>query len=353
MAIYQSTNLVPRNNAIDASVDNNFTCQVNGTLIDKYRLRIFLVSNNNLVYDSMEQTITPALVDKDTLTVLVPAASGMSNGNEYKWSIQTFEGSNSATSIEISFFANTNPVVTLTVPDPITTQSHTFTPVYTQAEGIPIEESYFIFSDGQGNQILRTPDNLTGNLSYTFNGFLSGESYQVQFFWLNARGVSDSTPINNFSVTYSAPNINIKPTPTQDRNTSIINIAWSNIVVIPGVSTGTFSYIDNFGYQGNSALDLDANSTVSWDVNIPEQFSTIFRIQLQAGFTGDLPEHIIGSSTYRVGYDGTRWYFNNRGAQGFSQPIALSTNILFIVVRPTDVVIYDKTANTFTKLVTN
>lgn len=354
----QATFLTPRNSAIDVTEANDFTCLVNSTT-DKYRIQIFPIAGGSTVYDTGEVSITP-IFRGDTLVVEVPANSGtLANGNEYKWSIQVFDGTDSETSDEVAFVANARPVINFTVPASITAPSYTFTPTYSQADGVEIQQSYFIFRNADGSQLLRTPTNFTGNLSYTFDGFLSGLSYSVQFFGVTQNGVPFETSVNNFSVSYAQPNINIKPTVTQNRMTSIVNIAWANAVVIPGASTGTFSYIDNFGYQGNTALDLDASSTVTWGespndpLSIPEQFSTVIRVQLQSGFTGDLPEHITGSQTYTVGYDGTRWYFNNKGAQGFSQPIALSTNVLFIVVRPTDVVIYDKTADTFTTLTTN
>lgn len=353
MAIYQATNLEPNRRAIDVTEANNFTCTVNGTSITRRILRIYAIDGSTALYTN-DLTLSPALNDKDTLTVEVPAnpSPQITNGNQYRWEIETFENATSVVSNAVAFIANARPVVGLTIPNPVPTQSFTFTPTYSQAQGIPVQFSYFRFLNADGSLLLETPRNFSSNLSYTLSGLRDNLSYQVELIGQTQNGVQFNIPLQTFNVDYASPNINIKPTVTQDRNTSIINIAWSSIVIIPGSSTGTFNYIPNFLFQGNSALNLNESSTISWNVNVPNEFYEIIRIQLTSGFTGDLPELINGSDVYRVGYDGTRWYFNNKGAMGFSDAVALSTNPLYIVVRPTDVVIRDVTADTFITITT-
>jgi|GEM_PF-1756862 len=354
MAIYQATFLTPQNVAIDVSEANLFTAQVNGTLITRYILEAYAITGGSALYTNDSGVLITPLGDKETVEIVVPANPGtLSNGNEYKWTLETFENAVSETSDEVAFIANDNPVVDLTFANTVTTQEFTFTPTYSQAQGVPVQYSYFQFNDGDGTPILTTDRNYSGNLSYTFSGFLNGSSYQVQFFGVTQNGVAFNTPLINFDVSYAQPNINIKPTITQNENTSIVTVEWGEVVLIPGTSSGTISYIDDYLVQGNTALDMEAGASVSWDVEVPESFTARRQWTKKVDFTTGVAVKLIGTTkNYEVGYDGARWYYNNGTAQGFSELIALSTNPLLIYMLPTVAYVWDKTATTLTKIFT-
>jgi hypothetical protein len=223
----------------------------------------------------------------------------------------------------------------MTVPTTITTQSYTFTSTYTQSNNVPLSYFYYVLSDSTG-ELKRTDLTFSGNVTVTFDGFVSGNNYSVQSFGKTINGADVQSPIYNFTVAYAQPNINTVPTIMQDCNSGLVDITVGNIVQITGTPSGSTSFLQNYGVAGNWALDLNNSASWSANVNIPETMSTTIQVKPDGFTTGKILELINGVS-YEFGYESAtnRFYFIIGGIYGYSDVIALPTIDYFVVLHPT------------------
>lgn len=334
MAIYQSKFLSPMNTSIDATVNNIFSCILQGSSITKYNAKIYNNSTGVQVYTTGDVPISPTKYNGDLLEFTVPQNT-LTNGIEYKWEITTFEQTSSATSMPSIFRALTTPTVAISLPTTITSQSYTFNFSYSQVQNVPILYWYMEFRDSN-NELLKTTDrNYNGNISYKYSGFVSGQTYSVKAIVVSSSGLESQSAIYNFAVAYSKPNVTLIPTIVQDCVTSIVNIIWGGAIIVFGVITGTYSYIQNYGIINNWALDLGGGGKFSITTNIPETQTSIIAIK-HNGFTGGAIAKLVGSyGDYEFGYDTatSRFYFNNKGIFGYSQTMPLPTVDYHIFIR--------------------
>lgn len=334
MAVYQASFLEPANKAIDGSSTNEFSFVCNGTT-DKYNAKAYRLSDNVQVYTTGEVPLSPVRYNGQKV-LFYPTGGTFTNGVDYKWDVTTYSGASSATSFQVPFRANTTATLTSTIPSIITSQSYTFSFIYTQAQNVAIEYWFVEFFDSTNTIITKTDSFYNGNVSYKYSGFASGNSYSVQATAVNTNGTIVKSPLYNFSVSYAKPNINIIPTITQSFITSLVNIIWGAVVQITGVVSGTYTFIQNYGISNNWALSLGSGAYYSADLAIPQTFTKIVPIKANGFTTGKLVELSGTNGTYEVGYDGTRFYYNNKGIMGYSEPISLPTVDYQIFIRPTD-----------------
>lgn len=335
MAIYQAIRLTPTNTAIDGTLPATCSFVCKGSTITKYNAKFLRTSDNVQVYTTGDVPLSPVKYDGNTVTFIVPPST-FTNGIEYKWYVDTYEGTSMATSIQIIFKANQTPTVTSTIPATINAQSYTFQFTYTQAQNVPIQYWYLEFKDSFGKIIETTDKFFNGNISYQKGGFISGQNYSVKAYTVNSSGVETSSPIYNFTASYGKPNITIVPTIIQDAITSIVTILWGSAVVVFGAVTGTYAFIQNYGLFGNWALNLSGGSIFTIARTIPEVQSTIISLNPN-GFTDGKIATLKGFyGDYEFGYEAvnTRFYFNNKGVFGFSQSVPLPTDDYHIIIRP-------------------
>lgn len=334
MAIYQAKFLQPYNTTIDGTAINPFTFVCQGTTITKYNAKIYRVSDNVQVYTTGDIVLSPVKYNNDTVSFNVPALT-VTNGTQYKWDVTTFENATSATSFQVTFWANAIATLTMTVPATITAQSYTFTATYSQANSVPLSYYYFVLSDVTG-EIERTDATYSGSLSFKFQGFVSGNSYGIQVFGVTNNGASVQSPKYNFNVTYPKPSIDTVLQIIQDCKSTMVNIVWGTAVQILGTISGTYAYIQNYMSSNYYAIQLNSGAYYSANLTIPDVFSTIVQVKPNGFTTGKIVELTGSSGSYEIGYDGTRFYYNNKSVLGYSIPIALPTTDYILVVNPTD-----------------
>lgn len=329
--IYIPTFLSPKNSTINPTVINTFTCQINGNSCNKYRLRIYKNSDNTLIYDTTEITIT-ALYDKDTLSVNIPANTMIAN-NEYKWTIQVFEGTLSATSGETLVKAYGSATVTLTVPATINSKTYEFTSIFSHPQSIGIKKFKYILLDNDNNLITDTGYQFSGKLKFIYNGFLNNTSYKIECKVVDQNDIEVSSGIKTFTVSYSQPSLNIKPTTEILKDKSAIKIKWSNATQRNGTATGTTSFVNDFITTGNHGYQLGNDGTLEYILDIPIDFTCVYKISATGAFYCEL------GTTYTIGYDGERFYFNNNGITVSGLPRTLPSSPFIIAIKPTYVII--------------
>jgi len=298
LAFYRPSFLSPESIAISGSQNNDFSCQVNvsGETVVDYRLKILTMANVS-VYDTGTATPTTNLYDKDRLYHTVPSGT-LTNGNQYKWIMTT--NPSSATPVyskETPFWAYSYPTVVFnSTPTTITAKSYNFTCTYTQAQSVPFAKWKMVWYDVANTIIEDSGWSYSGNISYTFDGFLDTESYKVKCFVESQLGTLIDTGYYQFLVDYASPNLNIVPDAILIPEVGAVDVRWGRAVQITGSYTGaTPTYISNFMVTGNNALSLaSASDTVYFD-NLAIPTGSTIKFVWQNGVT---PLEINTSHTF-------------------------------------------------------
>lgn len=334
--IYRSTNLYPQNIYIDGTVNNNFYGTVNGAKVTDYQLRIYNLSNS-LIYDSTKITLSSPLPNGSVLTHTVPMGS-ITNGSQYKWTLQTWNALDSAITREILFSAYTAPVITFNPPVTITAQDYEFTATYTQSEGVGLSYYKFILYDENGEIIEETQNIYDFDIKHTFEGLVNGTEYGIRLtgqFQLN--GMSFDTGISQFMAVYTEPDFSMTPSTEFDSNTSFVDIQWGQVVQIIGdYPVGSETYVNNFIRTGNTGLGMDSGEYVNFDVDIPIDFTLKFIWQPDSNsFTGKIIE--LDDGVYEVGYDGSKFTYTINGVSQSTLPIDIFGSVFYLVLLPTKI----------------
>ena len=300
---------------------------------------------NVSVYDTNTATPTTNLYDKDRLYHTVPSGT-LTNGNQYKWLITT--NPSSATPVyskETPFWAYSTPTVVFnSTPTTITAKSYNFTCTYTQAQSVPFAKWKMVWYDITNTIIEDSGWSYSGNISYTFDGFVDSNSYKVKCYVESQLGTLIDTGYYQFLVDYASPNLNIVPDATLNSETGSVDVKWGRAVQITGSYTGaTPTYIDNFMIAGNKALSLaSASDSVYFEnLSIPVG-STIKFVWQQSSFaTG--PIITLDNGGLILSYSTSAQTFSLSGTSFpstlYSSPIVLNTNPYLIAILTTKVYI--------------
>lgn len=185
-------------------------------------------------------------------------------------------------------YARKTPVMSISnVPTSLTLKYHTFQGVYTQAEGVPIAYHQFdlyVKNDDGSTTLLATSGKVySADLSYTYDGFRSGNTYYIRMIVENDMGVISETDLYSFDVSYDVIEYLQQPSAFFDSNQNSIDISWAAPVENEGASDGTIDYLYNVPYNGVNSL-YTKKYDVSWtneeglcilpdDFNLTLQFS--------------------------------------------------------------------------------
>lgn len=281
--------------------------------MDAYQLKIYNMSNV-LVHDSTKISLSPNLYQNDTL-IHDLTANTLTNGNQYFFTFTVFQGATSVTSKQTSFYAYSMPNVVMTVPAEITSKKYTFLATYSQTESISSNYWSMTFLDSNDEIILTTTKSYSGLIQYEFDGFISGNQYKVYTTVTNQQNVTVQSPIYGFIVTYASPSIITVPSVELLPELSATKIEWSPAYQITGIVTGTSSYSSGIFTPENIVLNLDNDSYVEFDVDVPEQFTLTIDYIPSQSFTGGKMIRLenIDLTYFEIGYNSTLgcYYYDN------------------------------------------
>lgn len=250
--------------AFDATQAQTFTFAVTSTSsqVVANQLTIRNQETNDIVYQEKQETFQYShIVNADELT----------NGTYYTATVSVFDANDnqSPESIPIQFWCYSTPTLAFTnIPTSgiVTNASFTFEFQYTQAQNEPINSYVMnLFNSSQvqistsGVQYADTgTPPFTG--SYTFTGFDNSTVYFVQVTGTTIEGTVVSTPVQQFTVQYTRPDIFTLMELNNNCDEGYITIT-SNIIAIEGTSTP-----DPPTYINNQEVDLTATgSNVQWN----------------------------------------------------------------------------------------
>lgn len=156
------------------------------------------------------------------------------------------------------------------VPQVVNAKSYTFTGEYTQEQGINYK--YFIWTlyDDLQNPLATTGEVNTGNIEYTFDGFVSGSTYGIGLVLENQDGTVISVPPQYFRVEYQSPEIFSAPHSQVDCDKNAIRVYWTPLLINTGVAEGTseqkYSYVYNTPYDGGVSVNINSGCDITWDI---------------------------------------------------------------------------------------
>ena len=300
MGQFRPSSLIPStltsDYTIDATVDNVFTCKINGTSpTTKYRLHIMKNdSASTNVYDTGVVTLSTPLYPvnydgtENQLEVTVPSNSGMTNGEEYKWTMTSYwSDTDYYESFDNVFKAYAAATITIDAfPSPITQKQYTFKATVSQSQGVGVERfGWIIRNTTTGETVI---DTITSGNIYSsdvkvfYDGFLNGESYEIMAHCWMADGTSIQTEYQPITVTYSVEPFESVVTATQTEDSGVL-VQWSNIYYVFGVpKNDDYSYELEYPfdkYYEHVYLKLGAGNTLTYQeitgqpINLPSTIS--------------------------------------------------------------------------------
>lgn len=292
--------------------------------------------------------------DKDNLYIFENIEAARNNTGKIDFTgagTGTITICNIATSDEIPFSAYSVPTASLTVGT-LTTQSHEFVPTYTHTQGILVNKFQAFLYNEDGDVLDSSDEIYSSNVRYTFDGFLSGNTYGVKFVITNNAGQECNTGIVSFSVSYSSPSLIITADAENICKDSCIKISWGNLVQIIGEVTGDSTYIENYLTLGDYGLSLDISAILEYAGVGMEVGGTlpIFIWQpITTSFTGIIAEFTNTDTMeyVKIYYDGSKFYQDRNGVIMNNLPFALTTDTAYLIaVIGND--LYTKSIGTYT-----
>ncbi len=337
--IFRPQLLYPSNISLDMSVDQTFTCVVEGQRITGYEINIYDNSDSSLVYsDSETFTSENYLYNKDTLSVIIPDTSGCTNGNEYKWSLTYSNGSESVTSQEKLFYAAESASFTISIPATIEAQGYTFDGTYSQPDGVGVRYWYYELYDEDDGLLQRSRKVYSSNISLLVNGFLDGYTYKIKGFLETKQGIQISTDTYEFLVDYTPGELQIVLQTVYDETRTA-----PHFLIPKGEVEGDYSYYPDLFENDNYGIELDTEAILYYDLSttLGDDFTVYLDVIITTEFSGDIIK-ILNTTTgeyYLVGYDDTleQFYFDVDGTITYSEELyAVSQKVYLVVITPTD-----------------
>ena len=279
MALYQPSNITPSSFAgigagvIDAADNVSISWQVNGTsAMTGFTVKVYRNTTVSSLVHTFTETLSEPFYGTDAAGnpvyfVYEPgttwASAGLSNGNGYKLQITQnwLEGSTSKSVVQTSesvFIARAKPSLSVSpASGTLTTVAQTFTGTYSQTQGDAISWVRWVLSDANGNALDDTGEVYTGLLSYSYDGFFTGETYTLSCTVETSSG-AEVTVTNTYAVSYESAEQTGGISLSCNADDSV-TLKWSAGADIPGVPSA-----EDYGTISGGVLHLAASRSIMW-----------------------------------------------------------------------------------------
>lgn len=242
-----------------------------------------------LTIDNQSKTITSYDVSTGLAVVGSAFSSAPSVGAQYQVYSDFIE-----TIPDYIVYARENPTVSINnVPTSLTLKYHTFQGVYTQSDNVPIvyhQFDLYIRNDDGTNKLVNSSGKVySANLSYTYDGFRTGNTYLIKLAVENDMGIVAETDLYTFSVSYDIVEYLQQPRAVFDSKQNAIDIAWVTPVEHSATSSsGGFTYLYDTPYSGVNSLYTNGY-TVDWQTPdglcvLPNDFNITLQFSPDSGF---------------------------------------------------------------------
>lgn len=229
--------------------------------------------------------------------------------------------SSELTSYDYYFKARKTPIVTFEVPDTITSSSNTFT-ASIDRENI----SLYRFDLYLGADLIDTSEDIySNNISYTYDGFISGNRYSLK---LTVTTEDKETIIEerDFSVSYNISHNTIFVEAEMDKTINGVYLDYSSQVSIRGltkdssnVSYAKYKNVNDDIPETSNSVRLDKGQVLYWnsindtkDLEILSNSTTLIHWHGDLGYTGKIAElssNTLITEKVSIGYDSKNFYY--------------------------------------------
>lgn len=204
--------------------------------------------------------------------------------------------SNFVDSVQFGFSTNKTPILTITnAPTKLSSRSYQFLMSYSQDENVPMKWHQFILETESGQILKDTGRIFNADLTFEFDGFISGARYTICGVAETVNGVTVSSPKYTFSVYYPSPNIDLPPTVSVDYDDHAIKIEWVPDSFSEGILSpaGSFHYEQDYPFSGAVSLSVDEgfikyDSISGHDLDLSEEFGVLSDITISNNTVGNI-----------------------------------------------------------------
>lgn len=252
---------------IDANEDNVVTWQVSGDIQTSYKIDILSNEDNSLVWTS-GQISSYAL--KHTIL-----SGTLTNGNEYKIIVQVWSQSEDTQISDTEIFqTSSRPVVIVNKIGTVNSYSYNFSATYSQSENVALRNYYVNLYNS--DKVLIDNSNIKTILpmEHLFSNLKTEETYYVEFIATSAKGLTATSGLIQFEVSYYQPKMNVFLKAKNIENAGI-ELSWY-VKQIIGDTNGS-QFIDNEKIDTtdgtkiwfNDGFDIDKNFTLKLWIEQP------------------------------------------------------------------------------------
>lgn len=261
MPLQQPTSIIPSSfageggNTVAASDPVSISWQPNGNVpMTAFKVQIYNTAGNEL------HSYTSAVNDTELNLPFYPTDSSgnaqrfvfapkdttwanfdIVDGNEYRLVITQYWGtagvSNVVQTSPSAFIARTAPTLQINAfSKPLTAPAASFGATYTQTQGDGVNcARWKLTNTTTGNTVEDTGTLYTALLAYSYNGFLTGNTYELTLTVQTSSGI-EVTATTSFAVSYAASTVNV-PISANCTADNAVEVAWEQISRIIGVPT--------------------------------------------------------------------------------------------------------------------
>ena len=232
--LFQPTNILPDTRTgigfgvVDVTNGLQVSWQVNGDYPVMTGFRIVIYLNNTAstqLYDTGKLTAGCPFYGRSstgdieyfsyTIADTILSSAGITNGNEYKYTIRQYytDNGNETSVLQSSasvFVTRTAPTFAMTTPA-VSTAEYTFSWSFSQAQGDTIEWIRYQIQvvDGGNSEIIYDSGNVYGAAVYecTYSGFIQGQSYAIRATGQTSSGTEIETEWYQFTPSYAGGSI--------------------------------------------------------------------------------------------------------------------------------------------------
>jgi hypothetical protein len=316
------------------SIAQDFSVIVQSTTTH-YRIKIYNVLNNALLYDSTKITLSTILYATEELIMEIPITASLAGNSSLKYTVEVWNGANSAISREIPFFNLSSPTLDLVVPPIVDSQFFEFQATLTQSQGVEASRFKYTLLDENEEELDNSGWVYNSSLRHTFSNFLDDTIYNVKCECYDAFESYATTGNVSFIVDYQEPSMTFKPSVREIKSISAIELKWANAYSLEGDAIGTYSFLDNYVEFENNALSLDSDSKISWaNVKTNKDFVYSFLFQPPSSSFSGVITRLTNTETLEfleIGYDGQRFYKSQNGVEKVNADFAISENEIYLI----------------------
>lgn len=260
--------------------------------------------------------------DDDTATATVSPAFSTAPSTDTEYNVYT----DHVKSFDTYFKARKTPEVKIiNIPtDVVDNRTYTFTGSYSQEEGVTWKYYQFDLYDSNNNVADTTGRITTGEITYTFDGFLDNSTYSIELIVENQDDTIVTTGRQYFNVDYEEPQLDNIPQIQTICDQDALRISWGQPYINIGVlncvgGQQPVTYIPNEPYRGGCSVWLRDKCTLEYSpmtsvTPIPFLYesTTCIHVRLSNDFDGTIIE-LEDSETgdfYRVTYTSGTFTYN-------------------------------------------